>query len=198
MSFLELDDKILLAVNGLHAPWADTLMWTVSGRAVWIPLYLLLAYILLRHEGWRRTLVWLAGIALVILISDQTCIHGLRQVFCRPRPCNLADNPIAPLVHVVNDYRSGRYGFPSAHAANTAALVCYLHLILRRRWLTTALAAWCALVCYSRMYLGVHYMGDLLGGACIGCLSAVLVYTLIKKYILPRLLKSNKVRKFAE
>ncbi len=186
MSLPELDREILLAVNGFHAPWADTVMWTASGRWVWIPLYLLLAYLVIKHKGWKRGLVWVVGVSLVILIADQLCTsHMLRHYFARPRPSNLENSPIAPLVRVLNGYRSGRYGFPSAHAGNTAALVCYIHLILHRKWLTVGLAFWCALVCYSRMYLGVHYLGDLLGGILIGILSAMLIHFLLRRFIIP-------------
>lgn len=192
MTILELEDKILLAVNGFHAPWADTLMWTASGRFVWFPLYFLLACLMFRNKGWKQALVWIMGIALVIFITDQTCVHsGLRQLIARPRPCNLAENPIAPLVRVLEGYRSGRYGFPSAHAANTSALVCYITLVLRKCWLALCLVVWCALVCYSRMYLGVHYLGDLLGGIFIGVLFASLVYIVINKFVLPRLNCAN-------
>lgn len=175
---LNLDDRILLAVNGLHSPIFDVIMWQISSRAIWIPLYIFLVYLLYRNLGWRKTLLWTAGVALVIVLADQACAHGLRQIFCRLRPAN-PDNPISPFVHIVNDYRAGKYGFPSAHAGNTWALVAYLGWILRKRALTCALAGWAALVCYSRMYLGVHYLGDLLAGMIVGVLCATLVYFLI-------------------
>ena len=76
---LNLDDKILLAVNGLHSPFFDVIMWHASSRAIWIPLYAVLLYILYRKLGWRKTLLWTAGIAIVILLTDQTCAHGLRH-----------------------------------------------------------------------------------------------------------------------
>lgn len=175
---LNLDDKILLAVNGLHSPFFDVIMWHVSSRAIWIPLYAVLLYILYRKLGWRKTLLWTAGIAIVILLTDQTCAHGLRHLFCRMRPSN-PDNPISPFVHIINNYRSGQYGFPSAHSGNTWALTVYLAWILRKRALTYTLAGWATLVCYSRMYLGVHYLGDLLGGFVVGVFYATLIYFLI-------------------
>ncbi|MBR1652891.1 MAG: phosphatase PAP2 family protein [Alloprevotella sp.] len=170
-----IDDAILLAVNGLHTPFLDEVMWAISGRFIWIPLYAFLLFYLYKRTGWRKTLLWIIGIALIILITDQICIHVFRHLFTRMRPSN-PDNPISPFVHLVRGYHSGRYGFPSAHAANTWALVCYLGLILRKKALTCTLAGWAALVCYSRMYLGVHYLGDLLGGLAFGATVATLLY----------------------
>lgn len=128
----QLEDTILLAVNGLHTPILDDFMWLVSGRWTWVPLYAFLLFFLYKRTGLAKTFLWVLGIVLVILLSDQISIHGLRQIFCRMRPSN-PDNPISPLVHLVNNYHSGRYGFPSAHAANTWALVVYLGLILRKK-----------------------------------------------------------------
>lgn len=174
----KLDDAILLAVNGLHNPFMDEVMWIISGRWTWVPLYAILLFILYKHTGWRKTLLWVIGIAALILITDQVCIHVFRQIFTRMRPTN-PDNPISPFVHLVHGYHSGRFGFPSAHAANTWALVFYLGLILRNKALTSILAGWAGLVCYSRMYLGVHYLGDLLGGLIFGGICATLIYYLI-------------------
>lgn len=190
MWILELDRDILLAVNGFHAPWADTLMWAVSAKFVWIPLYVLLAYLVVRAKGWKEGLIWILGVSAVIAIADQICVSQLlRHTVARPRPANLEESPIAQYVRVVNDYRSGRFGFPSAHAGNTAGLVCYFHLIMRKRWLLACLILWCALVCYSRMYLGVHYLGDLLGGVFIGILAGAFVYYIIHKFIIPRVVR---------
>lgn len=177
----QLEDTILLAVNGLHTPILDDVMWLVSGRWTWVPLYAFLLFFLYKRTGLAKTFLWVLGIVLVILLSDQISIHGLRQIFCRMRPSN-PDNPISPLVHLVNSYHSGRYGFPSAHAANTWALVVYLGLILRKKALTCALAGWATLVCYSRMYLGVHYLGDLLGGLIVGATCASAIYCLISYF----------------
>jgi len=169
------DDSLLLAVNGANNAFCDAFFWLVSTKWAWIPFYIALAYVLWRQMGWRRTLLALATIALLITFADQITSHVLRPIFERPRPTN-PDNPISAGVHLVNGYRGGRFGFPSCHAANTFALASFCALLFRRRALSLLLLGWAALVCYSRMYLGVHYLGDLLAGTIVGMLSAFLFY----------------------
>ena len=170
-----LDDALLLSVNGANSAFFDTFFWLISSKWVWVPFYLALAYALWRRIGLRHTLLALAVIALLITFADQITSHVLRPIFERPRPTN-PDNPISAGVHLVNGYRGGRFGFPSCHAANTFALATFCALLFRRRVLSLLLLGWAALVCYSRMYLGVHYLGDLLAGTVVGMLSAFLFY----------------------
>lgn len=171
----EADRGLLLLINGHHAPMLDSLMWTVSGRLTWLPLYLLLAFMLFRREGLRRGLMAAVMIAVMIVAVDQLCASVIRPLVCRLRPSN-PDNPVSALVTVVNGYRGGRYGFPSCHAANTFALAVFLSLVFRNRRITLCLVTWSLLVDLSRVYLGVHYPGDILGGCVIGALIAVVCY----------------------
>lgn len=180
-----IDHSLLLAINGWNAPWADTLMWWVSDRWVWVPFYVLLAGMVIRRFGWRNGLVVLLFTGALITLADQTCSHFLRPIFCRLRPANI-ENPISPLVHIVNDYRGGSYGFPSCHAANTFSLALFLSLCFANRRFTALMMAWSLLVCYSRSYLGVHYPGDLLFGASVGAFYAVALHRLLM-WLLPRL-----------
>jgi hypothetical protein len=171
----EADRGLLLLINGHHAPMLDSLMWMVSGRLTWLPLYLLLAFRLFRREGLRRGLIAAVMIAVMIVTVDQLCASVIRPLVCRLRPSN-PDNPVSALVTVVNGYRGGRYGFPSCHAANTFALATFLSLVFRNRRITLCLMAWSLLVGLSRVYLGVHYPADILGGCVIGALIAAVCY----------------------
>lgn len=175
------DADLLLAVNGMHSELADALMYGASGKFVWIPLYAILLWMVLRGRQKKQMLVLVVMVALTILVADQVCSGLLKPLVGRLRPSN-ADNPLSHCVHIVNGYRGGRYGFPSSHAANTFALVTYMWLVLRRRWLTAVLALWAVVVSWSRMYLGVHYPGDVLTGAVIGVMSACLVYWLFVRF----------------
>lgn len=173
----QLDGQLMLFLNGLHTAWLDPVMYAASGRFIWAPLYLLLAVMVIRKAGWRNACVAFLLIALTIAAADQLCSSLLRPRFCRMRPSN-PDNPISAFIHIVNDYRGGRYGFPSCHAANTFALVVFLARTVMRRTATSLLLLWAAFVSYTRIYLGVHYPGDLAVGAAIGsgvawCLSSV-------------------------
>lgn len=173
----DIDARLLLIVNGAHSPFFDAVMWCISGRWIWLPFYAVLAYLLFRRMSWKRASICLVTIGLIILAADQTCATLIRPEIGRLRPANL-NNPLSSFVHVVNGYRGGRYGFPSCHAANTFALAVFMSLVIRHKWFTVMMFSWAFIVSYSRMYLGVHYFGDLFCGATIGSLFAVLFYYL--------------------
>ena len=175
----DLDARLLLIVNGAHSPFFDAVMWCISGRWIWVPFYIVLTYMLFRRFSWKRATLCLITIGLIILAADQTCASLIRPEVCRLRPANL-NNPLSQLVHVVNGYRGGRYGFPSCHAANTFALAIFMSLVFRNKRFTVMMFSWAIVVSYSRMYLGVHYFGDLFCGASVGSLFAVLSYSLLK------------------
>lgn len=181
----DIDARLLLIVNGAHSPFFDSVMWCVSGRWIWVPFYAVLAYLLFRRMSWKRASICLVTIGLIILAADQTCATLIRPEIGRLRPANL-NNPLSSFVHVVNGYRGGRYGFPSCHAANTFALAVFMSLVIRHKWFTVMMFSWAFIVSYSRMYLGVHYFGDLFCGATIGSLFAVLFYYL-QNYLFKRL-----------
>lgn len=173
----DIDARLLLIVNGAHSPFFDSVMWCISGRWIWVLFYAVLAYLLFRCMSWKRASICLVTIGLIILAADQTCATLIRPEIGRLRPANL-NNPLSSFVHVVNGYRGGRYGFPSCHAANTFALAVFMSLVIRHKWFTVMMFSWAFIVSYSRMYLGVHYFGDLFCGATIGSLFAVLFYYL--------------------
>lgn len=181
----DIDARLLLIVNGAHSPFFDSVMWCTSGRWIWVPFYAVLAYLLFRRMSWKRASICLVTIGLIILAADQTCATLIRPEIGRLRPANL-NNPLSSFVHVVNGYRGGRYGFPSCHAANTFALAVFMSLVIRHKWFTVMMFSWAFVVSYSRMYLGVHYFGDLFCGATIGSLFAVLFYYL-QNYLFKRL-----------
>lgn len=181
----DIDARLLLIVNGAHSPFFDSVMWCISGRWIWVPFYAVLAYLLFRRMSWKRASICLVTIGLIILAADQTCATLIRPEIGRLRPANL-NNPLSSFVHVVNGYRGGRYGFPSCHAANTFAFAVFMSLVIRHKWFTVMMFSWAFVVSYSRMYLGVHYFGDLFCGATIGSLFAVLFYYL-QNYLFKRL-----------
>lgn len=181
-SLIKLDTDILLALNGMHSPMFDKIMWLVTGKWIWIGFYIALAAFMLYRIGWRRGILALVMIGLIITLSDQICSHLIRPIFERLRPAN-ENNPISLLVHIVNDYRGGSYGFPSCHAANTFALATFLSRIIKIRIFAIAIFIWAAIVSYSRIYLGVHYSGDIVVGAAIGALCAYTFHYIYIKLI---------------
>lgn len=171
------DTEVFLFFNSMHTDYLDRFMMMFTGRFVWVPMYAALLYTILRNCPPRRALVTSLCVILAIVFADQFCGHLLRPAVARLRPANL-ENPLSALAVIVNDYRGGAYGFPSCHAANSFALATFCSLFLRTRRATFFILAWAALNSYSRLYLGVHYPGDLLVGAVFGAIFGALCYAL--------------------
>ena len=119
------DQNLLLYLNGFHNAFGDYFMSTFTGKWIWVPMYASILYVLLKNFNWKITLCCLTAIALTILFADQVCASLIRPAVERLRPSNPA-NPISDLVHIVNNYRGGRYGFPSCHASNSFGLAFFL------------------------------------------------------------------------
>lgn len=181
-----IDARILLFFNNHHSQFFDNFMIMFTGRFVWIPMYAAILLWLVKSLGAKRALIYVAGIALAITLTDQICATFIRPVVERMRPSNL-DNPLSVLIQIVDDYRGGDYGFPSCHAANSFALAVFL-AGLRRRRIAIFIIIWAFLNSYTRLYLGVHYPGDLLAGAIIGSGLALICFKgcrLLDKYLFP-------------
>lgn len=177
---IHMDHELLLLLNGMHSPFFDHFMMACSSKWVWIPFYVSLVWMLVKAFGWRRAIVGLLVVAITITLCDQLSSSIIRPLVGRLRPANLA-NPLSSLVHIVDGYRGGRYGFPSSHAANTAGLTFFLIGVFRRKNVAWLMIVWMLLVCYSRVYLGVHYPGDLFVGGCIGAVVGWMMALLFNK-----------------
>lgn len=175
----DLDAQILLFINSLHVPYFDRFMWLATTTVCWSIMFMVLLYVLGRR-GWKQSLAVVVAIALVILIADMVSASVIKPLVARLRPTH--DPDLSYMVHVVNGYRGGRFSFVSSHAANTFAGALLLSLIFRKRRVIVAVFLWAFIECYSRMYLGVHFLGDLVCGALLGCAAAWLVYAVLKRY----------------
>ncbi len=173
---LELDKEVFLALNSYHNPWLDQLVTFLSSTSAWIPLYAFLLYLIIKNFR-KETWMVLVAIAITIVLADQITSTVMKPFFARLRPSH--EPGLEGLVHIVNHYKGRKYGFASSHAANTFGIATLMWLLLKsyRPWIAL-LFLWALLVGYTRVYLGVHYPGDILAGELVGFLCALAVYFL--------------------
>ncbi len=176
IDIVNIDTDILLWINSMHTSLLDTFMWNVSSKYIWIPMYLLMVALLAKRYGWR-CLWMLLAIGVAFGLSDYIS-HLLKHIVCRPRPTH--EESLADLIYIVNDYRGGKYGFPSSHAADTMSLALLFSLIWRDWRTTLTLMLWVTANCLSRMYLGVHYPGDIVCGLLLGATFALGAYWVLR------------------
>lgn len=161
------DTKLFLFLNGFHNPFFDVIMYGFSDKLIWIPMYLLLAFWLVwRYQMQGVIMLIMAG--LVIVFCDQTASHLIKSLVHRLRPSHEA--ALAGLIHISRAGPGGLYGFVSSHAANSFGLASFFYFMFEQKFrlLKYWILIWAVLVSYSRIYNGVHYPGDVIGGAVIG------------------------------
>jgi len=184
-----LDTEFFLAINGSHNSIFDFLMFWASNKLIWIPLYLFFLYLLIKNNKWKTVGIFLS-IILLIVLSDQGSVLLFKNVFLRLRPCH--EPQLEGLVHLVNGKCGGQFGFISSHASNSFALAIFLIQFLGKkyRFFTVLVLFWALMVAYSRVYLGVHYPGDVIVAAVFGNL---LGFMISKVYFLvsPRLYRQK-------
>ena len=179
MSLVEFDKAITLAINSCHSSFFDNFFYFYTQTWVWIPAIVIL-FVYLWRKYKINSFYIIVAIAFCILLSDQISSSLLKPLVARLRPSH--DPEISNLIHIVNGYRGGLYGFVSSHAANAVTIVTFTSLLFRNKLYTILLSLWAFLTAYSRVYLGVHYVGDIICGALIGFLVALLVYYIFDKY----------------
>jgi undecaprenyl-diphosphatase len=170
-----LDTRLLLLLNGNNNPFWDKVMWFISGKEEWVPLYLVIIGYIIYNYRWKSIYVFIA-VALLVTLADQISTNVFKEGFKRLRPSH--EDALKGTLNHVNNYYGGLYGFVSSHAANSFALATFLAFLFHKKWVTYAILFWAIIVSYSRVYLGVHYPGDILGGAILGALIGYGVYKL--------------------
>lgn len=183
-SLLPIERYLFFALNGSDSLLLDNIMWTLSGRFVWIPLFLFILFILFYKTPRKGAIIATILFILVFVLSDQISSSLFKPLFERFRPTHHPD--FKDLVDVLNNYRGGRFGFISSHATNAFGLAVYLSLIFKNKLVIISSLFWATLNSYTRIYLGVHFISDVLAGALVGSVIALIlysVYILLYKYM---------------
>jgi undecaprenyl-diphosphatase len=175
---LDYEHDAFIWLNGHHTLFENQLMWLFSGKVIWIPFavmfIIMLFYKNLKH--WKETLIILIAVALVITLCDQFSSGICKPLFLRFRPTHHPE--YMDQVQTVFGYRGGNYGFISSHATNAFGFVTLTALIFRYRFYSIMLYLWAIVNSYSRIYLGVHFISDIIPGMIAGLFFGWLVYKL--------------------
>src|ERR1041385_3466513 len=171
-SIIDLDKKLFLFLNSLHLQWLDPVMFYASGTFFWLPFYALLIFLIIKKYK-QKDWVVLLGVTITIVLANEITSTLMKPFFARLRPSH--EPSLAGMVHLVKDYfgeglyHGGLYGFASSHAANTFGTALFVWLVLKPFYKRIGwIFVWATLMTYTRIYLGVHYPGDILVGAIVG------------------------------
>ncbi len=172
----EIDTQWFLWINSHHTTALDWTMWTLSQHWSWAVVIVLAFVLLTLRQEPRRWWLVAVGVVLCFLLADQGSVL-IKDTVCRLRPCHALED-----VRLFRTHCGGQYGFVSSHAANAFAVALFFVLRywkrLKRQWPLLLLIVWALATSYSRAYLGKHYPGDLVCGAILGCIMALIVWWL--------------------
>ena len=175
-----------LWMNNHHNEFWDSFMMIYSGKLIWVPLSAVLLITLFYKSKWQNAVLFIFCMILLATLCDQISAGVIKPIFSRYRPTHHPD--FVHSVITVDGYRGGRYGFISAHAANGFGVAMFISLVFRIRWFTVAIFSWALVTCYSRIYLGVHFVSDVVGGMILGSILGFLIY-LLHQYCRVKVLK---------
>ena len=171
---IDLDRMFFHLINQSGTPFWDSIMLFATHKLSWIPLYLFIVYLIIKEKG--KESVWiLVCIGLVITCCDMGSVHLFKNMFQRLRPCHFLEN-----VRLVTEGCGGQFGFISSHASNVFGLAVVVGKLMNKKFLFLALFFWAAVVSYSRVYVGVHYPLDIVGGMLWGIVIALICVSIYK------------------
>ena len=180
-TIIDWDKYLLLALNGSDSIFWDGCMKIYTTISIWIPLILVLVYVLIKNNSFKDFIMLLLFIVAVVGATDIISSGICKPFFERWRPTN--DPEIMYLVDVVDGIRGKDYGFTSSHAANSFGIATFLLLLIKNRVFTVSILFWAAMNAFTRIYLGVHYPGDILAGTFIGVVVGWSIYRLYRYFL---------------
>ena len=173
-----IDTQLTLFLNGSDSEMLDAIAVTATKTSTWIPLGILLLYVLMRMKDWKNALLVILCFAIAITLADQMASGIFKPLVARLRPSHTPE--LQGVIDLVGDYRGGKFGFFSSHAANTCAVAVFLSLLFRKRVFTVAICSWAMVNSWTRLYLGVHYVGDIMVGLIWGAFVGWMVFRLYR------------------
>ncbi len=177
-TLIKIDTDLLLFFNSLNSPFWDNFFWVFTSIPVWVPFYISIFFVLCYHYG-RSVILPLLAVVLVIVLCDQISSSVFKEFFERLRPSH--EPSLEGIVKLVNGKKGGKFGFVSSHAANSIGLALISSLFIRKWYIIASMFLWAFVNSYSRIYMGLHYPGDIIGGWVLGILIAALTYYAYKK-----------------
>lgn len=171
---LPFERELFFSLNGSNSELLDNIVWTYTGVLTWVPMLIFILYILFRNQKLTEGLLVLGSIIFLVVLTDQFSSSLVKPLFKRYRPTHHPD--FMEFVDIVKEYRGGQYGFMSGHATNGMGIAVLLSLHFRNRLVTIFMITWALLSSYARVYLGVHFISDIVAGLFFGALLGFLVY----------------------
>ncbi len=169
------EEKLFSLINGSHTYFLDSVMWSFSSIKIWLPIGMLIILGIVYKKSWKQWIPVLLAITLLFVLCDQFSSHLIKPLVARPRPTHYPG--IMEHVRTLFGYTGGKYGFISGHATNSFGFAIFSSLLFKNKFYTSVVFLWAFIVAYSRIYLGVHFVSDILGGMISGLLIGYLVYS---------------------